>query len=135
MKSALISKNEPRQAGYRVAEVVNQGQEFPVFNTLFWQDCPDNIVADAWWFNPADNSFVAMPVAISEITHQGNVATVTTYQNPHNLIQGEQVQMNGQVPEEYTGTYNVNVLTENTFSYTMANEPATDATEVGSYST
>ncbi len=135
MKLALISTNEPRQTGYRVADVVNQGQEFPVFNTLYWQECPDNITPDKWWFDSENSSFVAMPTEISEITHQGNVATVTTFQIPHNLIQGQQIRMIGQVPEEYTGTYNVNVLTENTFSYTMANEPATDATGVGSYLT
>lgn len=135
MKSALISVNEPRQSGYRVAQVVEKGDEFPVFNTLYWHDCSDNITADNWWFNPANNTFIAMPQSISEITHQGNVATVITFNLPHNLTQGQQVVMTGQQPVEYSGTYNVNVLTENTFSYTMTDEPATDAVEVGQYTT
>ena len=44
---ALISPMEPREDGFRVAEV---GNEFPVADPLFWVDCPDHIVADQFWY-------------------------------------------------------------------------------------
>lgn len=43
---ALISPNEPRGEGLRVAEVMSS--EFPVAAPLFWVDCPDEVVADMW---------------------------------------------------------------------------------------
>lgn len=43
---ALISPNEPRGEGLRVAEVMPS--EFPVAEPLFWVDCPDEVVADMW---------------------------------------------------------------------------------------
>ena len=43
---ALISPNEPRGEGLRVAEVMLS--EFPVAEPLFWVDCPDEVVADMW---------------------------------------------------------------------------------------
>lgn len=43
---ALISPNEPRGEGLRVAEVMPS--EFAVAEPLFWVDCPDEVVADMW---------------------------------------------------------------------------------------
>lgn len=54
---ALISTIEPREQGYRVAEVVQYGMSFPVSVGLFWQPCPSEVVADQYWFDPSDNSF------------------------------------------------------------------------------
>jgi len=54
---ALISPNEPRESGFRVAEVV--AQEFPVAEPLFWVDCPDNIIADEYWYK--DGVFTIFP--------------------------------------------------------------------------
>lgn len=34
----------------RVAEVVPNDQTFEVYHTLIWVDCPDDCVADAWYF-------------------------------------------------------------------------------------
>ena len=34
----------------RVAEVVNDGNTFEVYETLFWVDCPDDCQADAWYY-------------------------------------------------------------------------------------
>lgn len=45
---ALISPTEPRESGFRVAEV--SAQDFPVSDPLFWVDCPDTIVADEFWY-------------------------------------------------------------------------------------
>jgi len=45
---ALISPMEPRESGFRVAEV--SAQDFPVADPLFWVDCSDDIVADEYWY-------------------------------------------------------------------------------------
>jgi hypothetical protein len=34
----------------RVAQVEQDNQTFPVAEPLYWFDCPDNCVADAWYF-------------------------------------------------------------------------------------
>ena len=61
MKEALISINEPRQTGYRVAQVVLDGQSFPVSPELFWVNCADDVVADQFWYDPADQTIKPMP--------------------------------------------------------------------------
>jgi hypothetical protein len=60
MKHALISPNEPRENGYRVAEVVDQ--TFEVNPTLFWVECVDDIVADVYYYDPATQQIVLIPV-------------------------------------------------------------------------
>ena len=50
---ALISPNEKRtdfegNVGERIAQV--EQNEFPVAQPLFWVDCPDDCVADVWWY-------------------------------------------------------------------------------------
>jgi hypothetical protein len=51
---ALISPTEISysydkvELGVRVAEVAEV--DFPVAQPLFWVDCPDNCVADAWYY-------------------------------------------------------------------------------------
>ena len=55
---ALISKIEPRETGYRVALVEPDENIFDVAIDLFWADCPDNIVADQFWYNPETEQFV-----------------------------------------------------------------------------
>jgi hypothetical protein len=57
MKKALISKLEKKQSGYRVAQVVDVNNTFPVAVDLYWVDCDDNINADEYWYDPSDNSF------------------------------------------------------------------------------
>jgi len=57
---ALITPNEIREQGYRVAQV--EQQEFEVALPLFWVDCDDTIVADKFWFDPTDNSFKEIPI-------------------------------------------------------------------------
>jgi hypothetical protein len=54
---ALIATNEPRETGYRVAQVEPQ-ETFHADMPLFWIDCSDEIVADRYWFNPENNQFV-----------------------------------------------------------------------------
>lgn len=61
MKQALISTIEPRETGYRVAEVVNQGQTFPVAETMFWVACADDVVQDQFWYDPTDQTIKPIP--------------------------------------------------------------------------
>ena len=66
MKEALISPNEPRETGYRVAQVVEQGQTFEVGAPLFWTSCADDVVADQFWYDPSDQLIKANPVVVVE---------------------------------------------------------------------
>jgi hypothetical protein len=50
---ALVSPQEKRtdyqgNVGDRIAQV--EQNEVPVANPLFWTDCPDDCVADVWWY-------------------------------------------------------------------------------------
>ena len=57
---ALITPNEIREEGYRVAEIHETG--FEIALPLFWVDCDDTIVADQYWFDPTNNSFKKIPI-------------------------------------------------------------------------
>jgi len=81
MKKALISTTEtpifyvsgytpdqppkpiftPIENSCRVAQVVNAGQEFEVFDALFWVDCDDNIIADQFYYNTTDEQIYPVP--------------------------------------------------------------------------
>jgi hypothetical protein len=61
MKEALISTIEPRETGYRVAQVVPTGETFPVASALFWTPCADNVVADQFWYDPSDQQIKPFP--------------------------------------------------------------------------
>jgi hypothetical protein len=61
-KQALISPNEPRESGYRVAQV--ELETFEVGSPLFWTPCDDNVVADQFWYDPADKLIKANPVVV-----------------------------------------------------------------------
>ena len=65
-KQALISPNEPRESGYRVAQVEPDGQTFEVGAPLFWTPCADDVVADQFWYDPADQLIKANPVVVVE---------------------------------------------------------------------
>lgn len=57
---ALISPIEPRETGYRVAEV--SANPFPVAEPLFWTPCADDVVADEFWYDPSDQTIKPIPV-------------------------------------------------------------------------
>ena len=61
MKEALISTIEPRETGYRVAQVVPENETFPVAPQLFWVPCADDVVADQFWYDPADQTIKPFP--------------------------------------------------------------------------
>lgn len=43
----------------RVAQVEPDDKTFPVYHTLIWVDCPNNCVADQWYYK--DNTCVIKP--------------------------------------------------------------------------
>jgi len=57
---ALISPIEPKETGYRVAQVVSDIAEFGVAEPLFWVSCSNEIVADQFWYDPADQTIKPM---------------------------------------------------------------------------
>ena len=61
MKQALISTIEPRETGYRVAQVVSQEETFPVSSELFWTSCADDVVQDQYWYDPSDQTIKPIP--------------------------------------------------------------------------
>ena len=58
---ALISTIEPRETGYRVAQVEQDANVFAVASTLFWVDCADDVVQDRFWFDPVDQTIKPVP--------------------------------------------------------------------------
>lgn len=56
---ALISPKEPRESGYRVAQV--EEKEFEVAEPLFWVDCADTDKADQCWYDPSDQKIKPFP--------------------------------------------------------------------------
>lgn len=67
MKKALVSTFEPREffdgsAGYRVAQVEDEGNVFDVAEGLYWADCADDVVADQFYFDTATNEIKTIPV-------------------------------------------------------------------------
>jgi hypothetical protein len=52
---ALVSPQEKRtdyqgNVGERIAQVEPNDKTFGVAQPLFWTDCPDDCVADIWWY-------------------------------------------------------------------------------------
>jgi hypothetical protein len=58
---ALIAPLEPRESGYRVAEVEPDNKVFEVAQPLFWVDCADDVVADYFWYDPQDQTIKPIP--------------------------------------------------------------------------
>lgn len=69
---------------------------------------------------------------ISSITRVGTTATVTTASN-HGLATRDWVTMSNQQPKGYVGNYQITVTSDTTFTYTMAYDPGSNATTVGTY--
>jgi hypothetical protein len=70
MKQALISPNEPRETGYRVAQV--ETQSFEIASPMFWVECADDVVADSFWYDPSDDTIkpIPQPIIIDNATGQ-----------------------------------------------------------------
>lgn len=67
MKNALISPNEAAVSydgtvlGWRVAQVVIDGETFPVGAPLFWTSCADAVVADLYYYDPNTLAILEKP--------------------------------------------------------------------------
>ena len=71
---------------------------------------------------------------ISSITYANTgssfVATLTT-SSAHGLTTGEQVDITGCTPSLYNGIYTITVVNSTKFTYTLASDPTTNATVIG----
>lgn len=67
MKEALISPTEPVETGYRVAQVVDEGQTFEVGQPLFWAECADDVIADQFWYDPTDHLIKPFPINVEQV--------------------------------------------------------------------
>jgi hypothetical protein len=83
---ALISTIEPRQTGYRVAEVVADGATFPVAETMFWTNFPSEydsslVPMDQYWYDPATQAINMLPQIVEqEVVLVDNVQMVPSTQ-------------------------------------------------------
>lgn len=58
---ALISSIELVETGYRVAQVTEPNQIFPVAEGMFWVDCTDDVLADQFWYDPTTKNILEIP--------------------------------------------------------------------------
>ena len=70
MKHALISKNEPVEQGYRVAQVQPENEHFEISDAgdMFWVDASDDVFAETHWYDPSDETFKRIQVATLDST-------------------------------------------------------------------
>lgn len=66
-KKALISPLEliyfkGKVIGERVAQVVNDGETFPVAEPLYWLECADDVIADEWYLQAETNQILPKPL-------------------------------------------------------------------------
>lgn len=77
MKEALISPDEPAYSydgqilGWRVAQVVVEGETFPVGAPLFWDACADDVVADQFYYDSATQDILPKPTPPSDAISTG----------------------------------------------------------------
>jgi hypothetical protein len=76
---ALISTIEPRESGYRVAQVAADNETFVVAEGLFWVDCADDVVADQFYYDPSTQQIILIPLPPPKPKpiQQNNTGTVT----------------------------------------------------------
>jgi hypothetical protein len=77
MKYALVCKNEPREQGYRVAEIADTKLWEPAPDHE-WIECADDLVADAKWFDPSDNTYKDFPPPAPMVAADGQPTTTGT---------------------------------------------------------
>jgi hypothetical protein len=77
MKYTLVCRNEPRETGYRCADVVDTIPFEPAPDHM-WVECADDFVADSKWYDPADNTFKDFPIPEPTQTMAANGQPTTT---------------------------------------------------------
>jgi len=87
-KQALISPNEPREVGYRVAQI--ESETFEVGAPLFWTPCEDDVVADQFWYDPTDKLIKTFPIVVEQVVTQ---PTITDLQAQLATLQAQIAQL------------------------------------------
>jgi hypothetical protein len=84
---------------------------------------------EAFTLNSAQASYAIgnQSVTITTLTQTANVATATTA-DPHSLVTGNQITVSGASQSDYNVTAAVTVTSPTTFTYPIANNPASPAT-------
>lgn len=57
---ALISPNELREGGFRVADTASE--PFDVAEPFFWIECSEDVLADQFWYNPETQECILIPI-------------------------------------------------------------------------
>lgn len=83
MKNALISPNEKildpntqEELGWRVAQVSEQ--TFEIAPPLFWTACADDVIANEWYYDPADQQLKQVPPYIPPVLEQPTTSGTQT---------------------------------------------------------
>lgn len=97
-----------------------------------WFPTPTDVTMRKGWLQSSLLTTTTGVVAISTITHSGNIATLTTA-SAHGLESGQQVAITGCTPSDYNGVFTITVGSPTTFFYGMLSVPDTNATVVGDY--
>lgn len=82
---ALISTIEPRETGYRVAQVVADGDTFPVSIEMFWTEFPSDldpslVPDDKYWYDSSDQTIKLIPEPVVLLN---DVVTIPSSQVPY----------------------------------------------------
>jgi hypothetical protein len=77
---ALISTIEPRETGYRVAQVVEDGATFMLAEGMFWADFPDNLDSslvplDRYWYDNTGKTINLVPLNTVENSDVSSVSS------------------------------------------------------------
>jgi hypothetical protein len=83
------------------------------------------------WFTIATTTTAQ---TISTLTHVTTTATMTTAA-PHGLVTGNRITVTGATPAAYNGNFVITKTGASTLTYTMATDPAANASPVGTYTT
>jgi len=77
---ALISTIEPRETGYRVAQVVEDGATFTLAEGMFWTDFPDSldpslVPLDRYWYDNTSKTINLVPLNTVENSDVSSVSS------------------------------------------------------------
>jgi hypothetical protein len=121
--AAYLAKSPDGSGGfYSNHNVLDGGRQ----DAVVWEFNDRVMMGDA-----ADDDLTAPMIAwfIVSITRSGTTATVTTSAN-HGFSTSDTIKITGAAQSDYNGTFTITVTGLTTFTYTVANSPATPATTI-----
>jgi hypothetical protein len=65
-KKLLIASPERKHSGYRIADIVDEENQFGVADAYFWINCPENINStnyDKFYYDPSDSTCKLIPTS------------------------------------------------------------------------